>query len=89
MSMEDVALAQSNGREPWWARNRDKLFTFAFILLLASVMGLIPSPTSKGMTTLQEEHQVMETTLKVMCIHQAKNDREREDCIRGWVDDAK
>lgn len=70
-------------KEPWFARNRDKLFVAAFILLLLSVLGLLPSPVSRGITQLIEEHAGIVTTLQVQCVHDAKTTQERAECLTG------
>lgn len=69
--------------EPWWARDRDKLFIALMVLFTASVLGLVPSPLTRGVEQLITQHSGMTEALQVLCIHQAKSADERDDCLSG------
>ena len=81
--MSDLDLNQTN--EPWWAKHRDKAFLLAFGVMFFSLVGLLPSPTSRSLDSLAEDHASQSTTLKVMCVHQAKSTKESLECVTGKV----
>lgn len=66
---------------PWWAKTRDYLFAAAFALLLLMQLGFVPSGVTKALDSMISEHGRIVHKLEVMCVHQAKDDRERRECL--------
>lgn len=82
--MSDIALNSTN--EPWWAKHRDKAFLLAFVTLFFMMVGLLPSPTSRSIDLLADDHKEMGQTLKVMCVHGAVTTKEAMECVAGKVE---
>lgn len=79
--MKDETTLLTSSSPPWWAKHRDNLFIAVFVLLLAMVLGFVPSEITRSLDALMTDHMGMTKTLKVMCVHQAKDDRERKECL--------
>ena len=83
--MEPVDLI--GGNEPWWARHRDKVLILAFVLLLLSGLGLVPSPVSRGLDRMLLDHTSMVEMLRVQCVHQAHGDEQSiRECLKGRLE---
>lgn len=80
--MDNMDL-NNGSKNPWWARSRDGLFALIILTLLGTSLGFVPSPISKAIDTLFMQHSRIERVLEVMCVHQAKDNRERAECLDG------
>lgn len=70
--------------DPWWARHRDKVLILSFVLLLLSGLGIVPSPVSRALDRMLQDHASMLEVLQVQCVHHAGNDRDKiEECLTG------
>ena len=56
-------------------------FAAAFALLLLMQLGFVPSGVTKALDSMISEHGRIVHKLEVMCVHQAKDDRERRECL--------
>lgn len=82
---EASMLAMTSGT-PWWATNRDRLFMVIVVVLLASVLGLIPSAMTQGIDRLLQQHSEVTNILKVMCVHDAQTEQRRAECVIGALE---
>lgn len=62
---------------PWWAENRDKFILWAAAAMFGLLLWTIPAELS----ALKEEHKGLLTVLQIQCVHDAKDDRERDECL--------
>ncbi len=69
-------LTESNVT-PWWAVNRDRFILWTAATLFGVVLWSIP----KELSALREEHKSLLTVAQIQCVHDAKNDRERTECL--------
>lgn len=70
-------------KDPWFARNSGKAILAIVFLLLAALMGFVPSPVSRAIDTLSQQHLDAAAKITVQCVHDATTDLEREECITG------
>ena len=80
-----MSLDLNQQNEPWWAKHRDKTFLMAFGVMFLMLIGLLPSPLSRGVEGLDRQHKEMGKTLQVMCVHDSKTTAEALECVRGEV----
>lgn len=62
---------------PWWATSRDKFILWAAAAMFALLLWSIPSE----LAALREEHRSLLTVLQIQCVHDAKSDTERRECL--------
>jgi hypothetical protein len=74
-------------QDPWWAKHPSKVVLLAFVLMLLSVMGIIPSPVMSNLEAIREEHRGISNILRIQCVHSAINAKERRECLLVRLDD--
>lgn len=85
MSELPINLNQEN--DPWWAKHRDKAFLLMTVVMFLMLVGLLPSPTSRSIDSLADDHKEHSSVLRVMCVHQAVSTKEAVECMTNKVTD--
>lgn len=80
---EPISSVLLGERDPWFARNSGKTIVLIVVTLLLAILGIVPSPMSKSIDILQDQHIMLGERVTVLCAHQAKDQNERTECITG------
>lgn len=61
----------------WWVRNRDRLLLGGTAVMFFMLVQTVP----KEQAAMRDEHKALLNAVQIQCVHDAKNDRERRECL--------